>query len=152
MKKAKSSILSTAIGAALVVPLMSCNGSSPSGPVADYSSKPVQAQPADGPADSRTFSLEDQIAFSRGDLAERLGVEPGAIHLTGAHQVNWRSGALGCPKPDMSYTQALVTGALIVFHVGDAVHEYHAKHGGQPFYCPRERAETPLFGKGGDLA
>lgn len=152
MKKAKSSILITAIGAAFLVSLVSCNGSSPSGPVADSSPKPVQAQPADGPADSRTLSLEDQIAFARGDLARRLAVEPGAIYLTGAHRVNWRSGALGCPQPGMSYTQALVTGTLIVFRVGDATHEYHARHGGQPFYCPLDRAETPLFGKGGDLA
>jgi hypothetical protein len=152
MKKAESSILSLAIGAAFLLTLVSCDGSSPSGLVGVSSQNPVQAQPEDGPTDSRTLSLDDQIAFSRGDLARRLAVEPGAIYLSGAHQVNWRSGALGCPQPGMNYTQALVSGILIIFRVADAAHEYHARQGGQPFYCPLERAEPPLFGKGGDLA
>ena len=50
----------------------------------------------------------------------------------------------------MMYTQALVPGALIFFRADNEVHGYHAAHGGKPFYCPRNRAEQPVFGTGAD--
>jgi len=89
------------------------------------------------------MNMNDQIEFSKNELAQRLGIDSESITLSGAHQVNWRSGALGCPEPGMNYTQALVPGALIAFKVSNEVHRYHAKHGGKPFYCPRERVEHP---------
>ncbi|MEE8339537.1 MAG: hypothetical protein V3R56_05290 [Xanthomonadales bacterium] len=95
--------------------------------------------------------MSEQIAFSKKELAQRLGIEPDSITLSGARQVNWRSGALGCPEPGMNYTQALMPGALIFLKVGNEVHGYHAKHGGKPFYCPQDRAEQPVFGQGADM-
>ena len=97
------------------------------------------------------MNLNDQIEFSKKELVQRLGIDSESITLSEAHQVNWRSGALGCPEPGMNYTQALVPGALISFKVGNEVHRYHAKHGGKPFYCPLERAEQPVFGQGADV-
>jgi hypothetical protein len=97
------------------------------------------------------LSLAEQIEFARSDLAGRLGVEPDAVTVSGARPVNWRSGALGCPEPGMSYTQALVPGALIFLRAAGEVHGYHASQGGKPFLCPRERAEQPVFGRGADM-
>jgi hypothetical protein len=48
-----------------------------------------------------------QILFAREDIAQRLGLELDKVSLSGATPVMRRSGALGCPKPDMQYTQAL---------------------------------------------
>ncbi len=98
------------------------------------------------------MSLNQQISFSKKDLAQRLGIEPDAITLSGARQVNWRSGALGCPAPGMSYTQALVPGILILLKAGDEAFGYHAKSDGKPFYCPRERVEVPASIQTEDLA
>ena len=97
------------------------------------------------------MNLNDQIEFSKIELAQRLGIEPESITLSGAREVNWRSGALGCPKPGMNYTQALVPGVLIILTVGKEAHSYHAKLGGKPFYCPRERAEEPAFEQGANM-
>ena len=97
------------------------------------------------------MNLNDQIEFSKKELVQRLGIDSESITLSRARQVNWRSGALGCPEPGMNYTQALVPGTLISFKVGNEVHRYHAKHGGKPFYCPRERAELPVLGQGADV-
>jgi len=104
--------------------------------------KEISAEPMDHKA---------QIEFSRKDLAQRLGVELDSVTFSGARPVDWRSGALGCPEPGMNYTQALVPGVLIYLRVGNEAHGYHAKRGGQPFYCPRERAEKPVYGQGVDV-
>ena len=97
------------------------------------------------------MSLSEQIQFAENGLAQRLGIAPESITLSEARRVNWRSGALGCPQPGMNYTQALVPGSLIFLKVGNEVHAYHAKHGGKPFYCPRHRAEQPVFAPGTDM-
>ena len=96
------------------------------------------------------MSLSEQIQFAENELKQRLGIAPESITLSEARQVNWRSGALGCPVPGMNYTQALVPGSLIYLKVGNEIHAYHAKHGGKPFYCPRDRTEQPVFGQGAD--
>jgi hypothetical protein len=95
--------------------------------------------------------FNEQMAFALEDLSKRLDMPKEDITFSGARPVNWRSGALGCPEPGMMYTQALVPGALIFFRVGNDVHGYHAREGGEPFYCPRDRAEQPVFGQGADM-
>lgn len=91
-----------------------------------------------------------QIDFSKQDLATRLGLEADMIKVSGATSVHWRSGALGCPKPGMSYTDALVPGVWIVLQVNNRAYRYHAIPFGQPFYCPDERAEAPATTPGLD--
>lgn len=97
------------------------------------------------------MDLKAQVEFSRKDLSQRLGIELAAVTISAESAVNWRSGALGCPEPGMNYTQALVPGVLIILTVGKEAHSYHAKLGGKPFYCPRERAEKPAFEQGADM-
>jgi hypothetical protein len=96
------------------------------------------------------MNLKGQIEFSKKDLAQRLDVPPESVVLSGARQVTWRSGALGCPAPRMNYTQALVPGSVIYLQVDNITHAYHAKFAGKPFYCPRERVEQPVLDEGED--
>jgi len=96
------------------------------------------------------MSPKEQINFSKQDLASRLGLEVDAIKVSGAAPVNWRSGALGCPKPGVSYIDVLVPGIRIIFRVGNEIYRYHAIPNGQPFYCPNDRAESPAAGPGAD--
>ena len=97
-------------------------------------------------------SLNDQIAYSKQDLAQRQGEDVDSILIVAARQVTWRSGALGCPGQGMAYTQALVPGVLIVLQVGDEHFSYHARRDEIPFYCPWERAETPASMEAEDRA
>jgi len=97
-------------------------------------------------------SLSDQIALSTQDLAQRQGKDVSSITLVVARQVIWRSGALGCSGPGMSYTQEQVPGVLIVLQAGDENFGYHARSDGVPFYCPRERVEVPASIEAEDLA
>lgn len=91
------------------------------------------------------MNLNEQVEYARIDLAKRLGVEQESVLLSSAQAVTWRSGALGCPKPGMSYTDALVPGTSIFLRAGNTLHAYHSSRDGNPFYCPRERVEQPLL-------
>jgi len=97
-----------------------------------------------------SWEKKAQVAFAIQDLAARQGVEPGSVKVTGATDVTWRSGALGCPEPGMNYTQALVPGVWIMMWVGNTPYRYHAARGRQPFPCPADRAELPIQGDGAE--
>lgn len=96
-------------------------------------------------------NLNEQVEYARIDLSKRLGVELDTVLLANARAVTWRSGALGCPKPGMAYTDALVPGTLIFLKAGDSLHAYHSKRDGMPFYCPRDRVESPVLDKTQDV-
>ena len=97
------------------------------------------------------MNLSGQIAFAKDDLAERMGIDLESVKLSSADAVTWRSGALGCPETGKMYTEALVPGSVIYLQADSMVYAYHAKFAGQPFYCPRERVESPAFEEGVDV-
>jgi len=78
------------------------------------------------------------------DLTQRLATAGDRITLQQAANVTWSDGALGCPQPDMFYTQALVPGYRLVYRHAGSSYFYHGQHGKPPFYCPAERAGEPL--------
>lgn len=96
------------------------------------------------------MNLNGQIAFAKNDLAVRMDINLESVKLSGAEAVTWRSGALGCPEPGKMYTEALVPGSVIYLQVDNMVYAYHARFAGEPFYCPRERVESPVLEKGVD--
>ena len=93
-------------------------------------------------------SLSQQVADAVADLADRTGIAADAITVTEARAVNWGSGAVGCPKDDMSYTQAIVPGVLLLLEADGKVYRYHGRSKGAPFHCPDDRAEAPAYGQG----
>ena len=94
------------------------------------------------------MDIDEQVAFARQALAERLQIDPAGIRVETARTVNWRSGAAGCPKPGMDYTMAIVPGVLILLEADGAIHHYHAGRGRTPFFCPPDRVEAPAYGLG----
>lgn len=74
-------------------------------------------------------------AVAIADLAARLGVDESAVRVVSIQEVTWSDGSFGCPQPGMSYTQAIVSGSLIVLEVNGASYEYHSGASGDPFYC-----------------
>ncbi len=55
--------------------------------------------------------------------------------VTLAERVTWPDGALGCPRPDEGYTQALAPGYRIVVETPDGDVVLHGADGGEPFVC-----------------
>ena len=95
--------------------------------------------------------IDKQISWVHKDLAARLDIDSSEIMVETARAVHWRSGAAGCPDPNMSYTMAIVPGVLFILKVGDEIHRYHSGRDGRPFYCPADRAEAPALGQGAEI-
>jgi hypothetical protein len=83
----------------------------------------------------------DLLAAARADLDRRLAAEktPGPVRVLLAEAVTWPDGAVGCPRPGMNYTMALVPGYRVVFAVGAGANErryaYHSGRSGPLAYC-----------------
>ena len=87
--------------------------------------------------------LQSIVAAAKQDAIAR-GAPAQAITVQSAQRVTWRDGSLGCPEPQMQYTQALVPGWRVILRVGDATYDYHATINGHLILCPRERATDPI--------
>ncbi len=149
-RKMKKPLLKKAVLTGLFISLGACNGANDQHSVDSAVAGSELTDPPEQIDVPLPMNLNGQIAFAKKKLAQRLGIEPGSVKLAGAEAVTWRSGALGCPAPGMAYTEALVPGSAIFLQVGNVTHAYHAKFAGEPFYCPRERVESPVLEEGVD--
>ena len=150
MTESNQSCRKTTLIISLALALVACNGNESQQDSESVLDPGQQAAEQEQTRVVKTMNINEQVAFSLKDLATRLNVDPATVSLSGATPVTWRSGALGCPEPEMSYTQALVPGIWIMLRVGNTAYRYHAKPGGEPFFCPDERAEPPIIGAGAD--
>jgi hypothetical protein len=91
-------------------------------------------------------TLESVVAAVRADAAQRLGLAASKIVVESAEAVVWSDGSLGCPEPDMVYTQALVPGFRVRLRAEDRLLDYHAGRRGHFVLCPEGRAMDPLPG------
>ncbi|MEJ2330086.1 MAG: hypothetical protein P8Z33_09520 [Gammaproteobacteria bacterium] len=116
---------------------------------------PNQSTGGDGsspPSDTaQSLGIDEQVSLAKGALAERLEVDAADVEVVTVRNVHWRSGAAGCPKPGMSYSMAIVPGILILLKSGGETYRYHAGLNREPFYCPAERAEAPVYGQGEEI-
>ena len=93
-----------------------------------------------------SYGLEDAVRAARADAARRTGVAAESLALVSAESVTWSDGSLGCPKPGMSYTQALVPGYRVRLRGPAGEMDYHASARGALVLCPAGRAVDPLPG------
>ncbi len=75
------------------------------------------------------------VEVAKADLAQRLSVAADAIEVVAARNVTWRNGSLGCPEPDMMYTQVLIEGMKIILAVDGEEYHYHSGSNRGPFLC-----------------
>ena len=92
----------------------------------------------------RTDALGREIEQAKNELAERIDVDVADIEVSVAEFVTWSNGAVGCPEPDMAYTQALVPGYRVLLMADGQTYHYHGARDRDPFFCPAERAGQPL--------
>ncbi|MDH3607324.1 MAG: hypothetical protein OER12_10070 [Acidimicrobiia bacterium] len=105
--------------------------------------RPLPTPPPDrgGPAPQPNTA---PIAAAVADLAAHLSVSPSSVEVLDARAVTWRDGSVGCPEDGLAYTQAEVSGFLIVLRSGDASYRYHAAGDWAPFLCTTP--QSPLEG------
>ncbi len=80
------------------------------------------------------------VRQAKDDLASRLAISIAEISLISFEEVTWPDGSLGCPHPDMKYTQVPVDGSRIILAVKDRRYEYHSGGGRAPFLCEPARS------------
>ena len=88
----------------------------------------------------------EMIEAALDDAANRSTTARADIKVTSAEGVTWPDGSLGCPKPGMMYTQALVAGYRIVLQADEQTLNYHAMSRGRPLFCPASRVVPPVPG------
>jgi hypothetical protein len=146
----KKRLLVKTVLAGLFISLAACNGESDQPDAGSSLTGDGQENLTEMNEVPIPMNLNGQIAFAKNDLAERMGIDLESVKLSSAEAVTWRSGALGCPEPGKMYTEALVPGSVIYLQADNMVYAYHAKFAGEPFYCPRERVESPVLEDGAD--
>jgi predicted small lipoprotein YifL len=106
-------------------------------PTAPASPSPQPAVPTAEPSPTLEPAARESetVREAVGDLAARLQLDPQAITVVRVAEVEWPDGSLGCPQPDMQYTQALVNGMFIELRAGDQSYRYHSGGGRAPFLC-----------------
>jgi hypothetical protein len=87
--------------------------------------------------------VKSQVNKAIQDLANRLDVLSDEIKVIRAENVTWRDGSLGCPQKGMMYTQALISGTLVVLGSGGVEYEYHSGSGRDPLYCAIPQTPAP---------
>lgn len=87
------------------------------------------------------------IRMALADAAQRTGIAADSLQLVSAERVTWGDGSLGCPRPDMLYTQALVSGWRIRIRAAAEVLDYHAgSRSSRVVFCPAGQSQEPLPG------
>jgi len=62
----------------------------------------------------------------RAEVAAEQGLTAADVKVISSQAVNWPNGALGCPKPGLMYTQAIVPGYRIELEAGGKRFTYNA--------------------------
>ena len=97
----------------------------------------------------------DQIdqAAERVVQMRRTGADREAINVLRDEAVVWRDGSLGCPKPGMMYTQALVEGYWVVLEHDGKTYDYRAGNRGYFVLCdqPLSLQADPFDGGEGEV-
>ena len=109
---------------------------------------PQQVQGSEMNNSSIGESLTQQVTGAVADLSTRTGIAEDVIVVSEARVVQWGSGAVGCPKEGMNYTQAIVPGVLVILQADGVFYRYHGRSDSKLSYCPPDRAQEPAYGPG----
>ncbi len=77
---------------------------------------------------------EELDAAIRADLTDR-GVDGAAAEVVETRKVTWNNGALGCPQPGMSYTQAQISGWQVLVTLDGVSYDYRFGNDATPLLC-----------------
>ena len=124
------------LGAATIVVAACTAGSGTGGSNVPEPSLASDGPSADPAASGGGFALPATIIDPvAADAARRLGVDPSAVTIVDAHPETWSDGSLGCPEPDMMYTQALVDGYQVIVEASGTQLDYRGSGPGQFRLC-----------------
>lgn len=85
----------------------------------------------------------DLLARVIADAAVRTGFDATDILVLRDQSIVFNDGSLGCPEPDVMYTQALVPGYWIVLKAGEETLDYRAAERGEFRLCEGQFKADP---------
>jgi len=91
-------------------------------------------------------TLQAVVEMVLADASKQTGLDRESLEVLSAVSVTWPDGSLGCPKPGMMYTQALVPGYRVQIRAGERVLDYHASQRGYFVLCPTGISTAPVEG------
>jgi hypothetical protein len=116
----------------------------PEGPVDVRGGKVIEPVPVEDASPPITgeapIALMDAI---KTDLATHTGADPSSFAIIRSESVVWNDGSLGCPQPDVLYTQATVPGYRVVLERNGTTYDYRAKEAGYFVLCLAEFSSPP---------
>jgi hypothetical protein len=133
----------------LVLILSGCGTiGTPNGGATEPTLEPPQQTASPAPADETPTpdarsgdtngSQDNMVEQIKQQLAAAIDQPASALTLESREPVEWSDGSLGCPKPGMMYTQAIVPGYKLTFSDGSRTYEIHVGRGGIPaIWCDR---------------
>jgi hypothetical protein len=80
---------------------------------------------------------KEAVRLARENLAQKLGLAPGAIRLISVEAVEWRDTSLGCPQPGMMYAQVITPGFRAVLEAEGKRYDYHTDAGRFVVLCEK---------------
>ena len=110
------------------------SAASAAGPTATPSSTGVPSLPPASKAPAGTLA-DTTKAMIVADAATIAGVDPDSVILVSVKPVTWMDGSLGCPKPGVMYTQAVVPGFRVIVRAGDRKLDYRVGRSGTAKRC-----------------
>jgi hypothetical protein len=130
------------------------NGSPPAGAPTDAAptrpptgTPPVEPVPVEPTLPPIVGEVPSEIMAALIDESAALAqVDYGDVSIQRAEAVTWSDGSLGCPEPDMMYTQALVDGYWVVLEAAGQTYDWRMSEIGLPRLCPEGQGEPPFEG------
>lgn len=98
--------------------------------------KPLPVRQPEAKPAAMTGEVPDELLTRIiADLATRTGADPAAFEMVRSEAVTWNDGSLGCPRPGVAYTQALVPGYWVVLSHEGLEYDYRASARGYFLLC-----------------
>lgn len=105
----------------------------------------VNAQGGPGPENGAVVDpLQAVVDKALDDAATQTGLARDLLEVMSADAVIWPDGSLGCPRPDVVYTQAPVPGYRVRIRADGAILDYHANARGLLTLCPSGIMADPI--------
>jgi hypothetical protein len=105
----------------------------------------IQAQDLPKPVERAVApGLSGVLDVALDAASKETGLAKSELEVLIAEAVVWPDGSMGCPMPDIVYTQATVAGYRVRVRAGDVLLNYHANSKGLVFLCPSVSVTDPV--------
>ena len=121
---------------------MSAGASLPAGRAENAVASALRSGQVQAGADGMV-ALAAMEASVRADAALLWPLADPKLMQIAVDELSWADGSLGCPRPGMAYTQALVPGWRLTVRSAGFELAYHASRRGQWLLCPNAAPRPP---------